>query len=96
MSRTTHSNHTIIDNVYVAGKPKGSRWDICCSDGSIDIITPHLKQSHNTRLVTPSFCHPHIHLDKCFLLSHPKYADLVVKEGNFSEALSLTSMKAVH
>jgi hypothetical protein len=30
-------------------------------------------------------------LDKCFLLSHPKYADLNIKDGDFAEAMMLTS-----
>lgn len=42
-------------------------------------------------LLAPSFCHPHVHLDKAFLLSHPKYADLQVEKGDFAEAMSLTS-----
>lgn len=41
-------------------------------------------------LVTPSLCHPHIHLDKPFLLSHPKYSDLQLTRGDFSEAMELT------
>lgn len=43
------------------------------------------------RLLSPSLCHPHIHLDKCFLLSHPKYADLRIEKGDFEEAMKLTS-----
>ena len=44
-----------------------------------------------SRLLLPSLCHPHIHLDKCFLLSHPKYGDLEIVTGDFAEALELTS-----
>ncbi|KAI9823959.1 MAG: hypothetical protein M1819_001111 [Sarea resinae] len=39
----------------------------------------------------PSLCHPHIHLDKAFLLSHPKYADLEIERGDFAEAMDITS-----
>ena len=42
------------------------------------------------RLLAPSLCHPHIHLDKCFLLSDPKYSDLEIVRGDFTEALELT------
>ena len=42
-------------------------------------------------LVGPSLCHAHVHLDKCFLLNDPKYADLEIVEGSFAEALDLTS-----
>ncbi|KAI6863908.1 Metallo-dependent hydrolase [Hortaea werneckii] len=41
-------------------------------------------------IVTPSLCHPHIHLDKAFLLSHPKYAHLQLQRGDFAEAMELT------
>ena len=44
-----------------------------------------------SQLLLPSLCHPHIHLDKCFLLSHPKYDDLDIVKGDFTEALELTS-----
>lgn len=44
-----------------------------------------------SQLLLPSLCHPHIHLDKCFLLSHSKYDDLEIIKGDFSEALELTS-----
>lgn len=43
------------------------------------------------QVLLPSLCHPHIHLDKCFLLSHPKYVDLEIMKGDFAEALELTS-----
>ncbi|MCJ1246720.1 hypothetical protein MMC30_003929 [Trapelia coarctata] len=39
----------------------------------------------------PSLCHPHIHLDKPHLLSHPRYSHLQPQSGAFAEALSLTA-----
>lgn len=42
-------------------------------------------------LIAPSLCHAHIHLDKCFLLSDPKFADLEIVKGDFAEAMELTS-----
>jgi cytosine/adenosine deaminase-related metal-dependent hydrolase len=42
-------------------------------------------------LALPSLCHPHIHLDKAYLLSHPTTSHLQPKDGTFQEALSLTS-----
>ena len=45
----------------------------------------------SARLLAPSLCHPHIHLDKAFLLSHPKYSDLSITQGDFAEAMNLTS-----
>jgi hypothetical protein len=80
--------------VCVAGKV--GKWDICCSkNGVIASLEEHkpvqLDQESGTRFLSPSLCHPHIHLDKCFLLSHPKYADLEVEKGDFAEAMKLTS-----
>jgi cytosine/adenosine deaminase-related metal-dependent hydrolase len=43
------------------------------------------------RLLLPSLCHAHIHLDKCFLLQDPKYSDLQLQSGDFDEAMALTS-----
>ncbi|KAL4250065.1 Metal-dependent hydrolase [Abortiporus biennis] len=40
-------------------------------------------------LLLPSFCHAHIHLDKCFLLSTGKCDELVT--GDFEEALQVTA-----
>lgn len=41
-------------------------------------------------LCYPSFCHAHVHLDKCFLLTDPKFSDLVMVNGDFAEAMELT------
>ena len=51
----------------------------------------HAALSCNQAFVLPSLCHPHIHLDKCFLSSHTKYDDLEIIRGDFLEALELTS-----
>ncbi len=45
----------------------------------------------NNRLIAPSLCHAHIHLDKCFLLQDPKYDDLRIESGDFKEAMELGS-----
>lgn len=84
-----------IQNVLLAGKAEGSRWDISCSKGVISKISA-TQQKHTdfAPLLTKSLCHPHIHLDKCFLLSHPKFKDLKIQKGDFAEALELTSMSA--
>lgn len=42
------------------------------------------------RLLAPSLCHPHVHLDKAFILGHPKYRDFQVEKGTFAEAMELT------
>ena len=42
----------------------------------------------NGNVVLPAMCHPHVHLDKCFLLDH---CDANLKTGDFQEALYVTS-----
>lgn len=84
----------VFKGVRVAGRSINSHWDICCKNGFITSIEETklttIKGSCGGFLI-PSLCHPHIHLDKCFLLSHPKYDDLEMQTGDFVEALSLTS-----
>ena len=80
--------------IHVAGKPAESRWDLSCRNGLISSIAEHESgsiQELDNQLLGPSLCHPHIHLDKAFLLSHPKYAGLEIQKGDFSEAVTLTS-----
>ena len=43
----------------------------------------------DSHLVTPSLCHAHVHLDKAFLTSDPKYADLRLEKGGFVEAMAI-------
>ena len=57
-------------------------------------VTPEIDATildGESHLLLPSLCHPHVHLDKCFLLSHPSYDDLEIFKGDFAEALELTS-----
>ena len=75
--------------------------DIDIDGSSISKVTPHGSEAFDTTapeiidargcLVAPSLCHAHVHLDKCFLLNDPKYADLEITKGDFAEALELTS-----
>lgn len=81
--------------VYMAGKPENTRWDVSCQDGYMQSLQEHVSgkddSQPSTKFICPSLCHPHIHLDKAFLLSHPKYADLQIEKGDFAEAMKLTS-----
>lgn len=96
MTTENHPNddghHTLsYEGVYMAGKPEGTRWDINCQKGEIKSVQEHKSDSQSqTQFLCPSLCHPHIHLDKAFLLSHPKYADLQIEKGDFAEAMKLT------
>lgn len=91
---SNNSPELVFEGVFMAGKPENSRWDVCCRKGVIESLEEHTSSNSDpdkdVQFLCPSLCHPHIHLDKCFLLSHPKYADLGIKEGDFAEALSLT------
>ena len=76
-------------------------WDLHLNLANVQCVRPHGRSDDtkepkdsldsNEAFVLPSLCHPHIHLDKCFLFSHPKYYDLEVVNGDFAEALQLTS-----
>ena len=85
----------IYRGIRMTGKPANTYWDLCCKDGIIHSVDQHQPldqaQDPNGRLLAPSLCHPHIHIDKCFLFSHPKYADLEMTKGDFAEAMTLTS-----
>jgi hypothetical protein len=91
-----------FEGVYVAGKEPLTRWDVYCKDGAVKKMEPHVaKDTENDKECQPDFlcaslCHPHIHLDKCFLLSHPKYADLEIETGDFDEAMRITSRSFSH
>ncbi|KAK7931933.1 cytosine deaminase [Apiospora marii] len=89
-----------LQNVILADEPSGSRWDLEVSDGRLQTkeatkADPEAPSS----LLLPPLCHPHIHLDKSYLLTcnhapsgpHPDYTDLVPQSGSFGEALANTS-----
>lgn len=82
-------------------RPPTTLWDVSISDGLISSIDSHHKPPFDVstlvgildakgRLLIPSLCHAHIHLDKCFLLQDAKYGDLKIIRGDFAEAMSLT------
>lgn len=93
--------HT-LRGVQWYGQEPSILWDVTISAGKVTGVVSHrlLKPKSSLASATldvgelvlaPSLCHPHIHLDKCFLLSDPKYSDLEIVRGDFSEALTLTS-----
>lgn len=90
--------NTSYRNVSLPQTPAGSRWTVNVRDGIFQSVKQaelgedELPGSFNGRgaLMLPSLCHPHVHLDKAFLLSHPRYARLRVEKGDFQEAMSLT------
>ncbi|KAL1635952.1 hypothetical protein SLS58_010003 [Diplodia intermedia] len=91
-----------ITAARLPGQPASDLWDIGIADGRISSVEKHdasaPRLSHvpsvlnaQERLIAPSLCHAHIHLDKCFLLQDPKYSDLEIVAGDFQEAMNLTS-----
>ena len=90
-----------ITGLMMRNTSRESLWNLHLDLGSVESVQPHrrsdgTKEAENSLVsgkafVLPSLCHPHIHLDKCFLFSHPKYNDLEVVQGDFAEALELTS-----
>ncbi|KAL8839115.1 MAG: hypothetical protein Q9176_004617 [Flavoplaca citrina] len=93
--------HEIV-NVRLPCRDPERTWDLSLHDDRIYSIDLHDPQGQDTTgalqilygngaFLLPSLCHPHVHLDKCFLLSDPKYSDLSIRKGDFAEALALTS-----
>ena len=88
-----------ITNVTLPGTTHASDLSIASSKiTSIQRHNPSSNSSNNTlsspssALIAPSLCHPHIHLDKPYLLSHPRFAaSQTIQEGTFAEAMALTS-----
>ena len=92
-----------LNGVRMSNKPTQTVSDIIFESGKVKNTEPHRDSENaggsgghaalncNQTFVLPSLCHPHIHLDKCFLFSHTNYDDLKAVRGDFSEALELTS-----
>jgi cytosine/adenosine deaminase-related metal-dependent hydrolase len=88
-----------ITNVRISDKPSSTLWDIAIKNGKIASVDSHVDGSDDhseetldggNRLIAPSLCHAHIHLDKCFLLQDPKFSDLQIESGDFKEAMEMT------
>jgi cytosine/adenosine deaminase-related metal-dependent hydrolase len=88
-----------ITNVRIPDKPSSTLWGITINDGKIASVDSHVDDSEirgedtldgGNRLMMPSLCHAHIHLDKCFLLQDPKFSDLQIESGDFNEAMEMT------
>ena len=84
--------------ILAEGWDPEAQQDIHIKDNIIKSIVPHRTGAASERildardfLIAPSLCHAHIHLDKCFLLSDPKFADLEIVKGDFAEAMELTA-----
>ncbi|KAI0798355.1 hypothetical protein GGR55DRAFT_557190 [Xylaria sp. FL0064] len=91
----------ILENVVSDARDhSAARWDIELQDGHVQSIRPSESSSDTPpQLLLPPLCHPHIHLDKAYILTcnngassrHPDYSDLCPSSGSFHEALANTS-----
>jgi hypothetical protein len=87
-----------LNGVHLAGHPPADLFNIKILNNKIHSITaqpapPASRPQSPPSLLLPSLCHPHIHLDKAFLLTSntDRYRDLAPTTGTFSEALSNTA-----
>lgn len=88
------------ENVITPSIDAQRQWDIRIEDGEIVSRVQSLFASSSTpSLLLPPLCHPHIHLDKAYILTcnkpachgQPDYSDLMPQSGDFKEALTNTS-----
>ncbi|CRK45837.1 hypothetical protein BN1723_006745, partial [Verticillium longisporum] len=88
-----------LNNVVIPFEHDNAAWDITVTDGVVESKIPAADASGPSSLLLPTLCHPHIHLDKTYLLTcnrvassdHPGYSDLAPTSGTFEEALANTS-----
>ncbi|KAG9775788.1 hypothetical protein KCU88_g5066, partial [Aureobasidium melanogenum] len=83
-----------LQNIILSGREPESRWDVDIEKGIIKSIEPSTSLSPvpTAPLLLPSLCHPHVHLDKAYLLTGDfDYTDLTPRSGSFTEALALTA-----
>lgn len=89
---------TILENVIIPSVDDQIRWDVRIADGRV-LSRNRSTTSSPPGILLPSLCHPHIHLDKPYILTcnraaskaYPSYADLAPRSGSFQEALNNTS-----
>ena len=90
----------LLTNLILPGRGSQKIFDVDVSDsnGKIISIKPTTTQPQTPpSRVVPTLCHPHIHLDKPFLLTAhnegeelPNYLNLAPEDGSFAEALAKT------
>ncbi|KAI1117814.1 hypothetical protein F5Y14DRAFT_439090 [Nemania sp. NC0429] len=91
----------ILENVVSDARlHSAALWDIELEDGCVQSIRPS-EASPDTppQLLLPPLCHPHVHIDKAYILTcnnraspqRPAYSDLCPTSGSFQEALANTS-----
>lgn len=75
-------------------------WDVTieyrpnCPEGVISSVSPNDPPSPSTSsppLLLPALVHPHVHLDKAFILNTTSYSNSLPSTGSFQEALTSTA-----
>ncbi|KAF5714041.1 cytosine deaminase [Fusarium mundagurra] len=87
-----------LKNIILPFQDSSKQWDIRIEEGVVISMKPAAGKTIPS-VMLPSLCHPHIHLDKPYLLTcnhpkslnHPDYSDLAPKTGGFQEALVNTA-----
>ena len=85
-----------ISPVTVPESPCSHTVQTCTETGCITSASPRAGAISNLSLGTPplalpSLCHPHIHLDKPYLLTHPHTEHLQPDRDTFKDAMETTS-----
>jgi cytosine/adenosine deaminase-related metal-dependent hydrolase len=84
---------TQLQNVVLPHRGPDKTFNVTISDNLVTCVTPTSTQHSCRSLLLPSLCHPHLHLDKSYILTsnNSTYAELAPKIGSFSEALTTTA-----
>jgi len=84
---------TRLQNVILPSRGSDKTFDVTISDNIVTSVTRSSPQHTCPSLLLPSLCHPHLHLDKAYLLTsnNPTYSHLAPETGSFCEALTNTA-----
>ncbi|EXJ86734.1 hypothetical protein A1O3_03688 [Capronia epimyces CBS 606.96] len=87
-----------LENIVLPGRDPSSRWEVGVAAGKITSIRPSpdsFSPSDPASLLLPSLCHPHIHLDKAYLLTgnsqhHPSRSQPTSRSDELPDYTDLT------
>ncbi|RYP04055.1 hypothetical protein DL765_010319 [Monosporascus sp. GIB2] len=102
-----------LENVILPSRRSTVAWDITVEDGLVRTIqasqpaADHIKSNNAPSLLLPALCHPHVHLDKPYILTgnhapcspvQPRYSDLAPRTGSFGGGIGqyLQGQRALH
>jgi len=97
VTRSANGRVETLSALILPGRPKDTLWDVALKEQGgrhvIDSITQHQHNLRPSCMICPGLVHPHVHLDKAFLLSSKTktYEDLTPSSGSFPEALKFTA-----